>query len=122
MKYVFPFFLAFILWSCDAKKPASPQKSQEKACQQVQANTTIELGVKGMVCQMGCGGSIRKALKETCAVARVEVNYIDSIEEQTILVHYDRKQIAPSQMLSLLSTINDQQFTARIKGTPTNLK
>ena len=75
-----------------------------------------------MVCQMGCGGSIRKALKETCAVERVEVNYIDSLEEQVIKVHYDREQIAPKQMLQVLSELNDHQFTVRTVGSPQTLK
>ena len=38
-----------------------------------------------MVCKMGCGGSIRKALKETCAVEQVDVSYIDTLQEQTHL-------------------------------------
>lgn len=75
-----------------------------------------------MVCQMGCGGSIRKALKETCAVERVEVNYIDSLEEQVIKVHYDRKQIAPKQMLQVIAGLNDRQFTVRTVGSPQALK
>jgi hypothetical protein len=67
---------------------------------------------------MGCGGSIRKALKETCAVERVDVNYIDSLPEQLIKVHYDRQQIAPKQMLLLLSEVNDKQFSVRTIGSP----
>ena len=75
-----------------------------------------------MVCQMGCGGSIRKALKETCAVERVEVNYIDSLEEQVIKVHYNSDQIAPQQMLRVLAGLNDRQFTVRTIGSPQSLK
>lgn len=116
MKYVIPFFLGLLMWSCSAKNEQTTPTKQPKVCRAVQANTTIELGVKGMVCQMGCGGSIRKALKETCAVARVEVNYQDSLEEQIVKVHYDRKQIAPEQMIQLLSSINDRQFTVRTLG------
>jgi hypothetical protein len=71
---------------------------------------------------MGCGGSIRKALKQTCAVERVEVNYIDSLEEQVIKVHYNREQIAPKQMLQVLSGLNDHQFTVRTVGSPQALK
>ncbi len=122
MKYVIPFFLALTLWSCEAKKTVNQDKTVAKVCQPVKANTTVELGVKGMVCQMGCGGSIRKALKETCAVDRVEVNYIDSLEEQIIKVSYDRQKIAPEQMVGVLSKINDKQFTVRSLGTPQSIK
>ena len=84
----------------------------------MQANAIQEIGVQGMVCQMGCGGSIRKALKETCAVERVEVNYIDTLEEQTIKVYYNKAKISPQQMLHILANVNDKQFTVRTIGSP----
>ena len=74
-----------------------------------------------MVCKMGCGGSIRKALKETCAVEQVDVSYIDSLEEQSITVFYDRNKIAPEQMISVLYTINEKQFEVRTLGKPQKL-
>ena len=114
-------FVLFI--SCSqATSQKEQNQPQSKVCQRLKANSTQEIGVKGMVCQMGCGGSIRKALKETCAVERVEVNYIDSLEEQVIKVHYDRQQIAPKQMLQVLSELNDRQFTVRTVGSPQALK
>ena len=123
MKLVLLPTLLVLFISCS---PATSQKeqnqSQSKVCQRLKANSIQEIGVKGMVCQMGCGGSIRKALKETCAVERVEVNYIDSLEEQVIKVHYDREQIAPKQMLQVLSELNDRQFTVRTVGSPQALK
>ena len=122
MKYMIPFFLVLFVWSCQAKKTVSQVKAPSKVCHPVHANTKIDLGVKGMVCQMGCGGSIRKALKETCCVERVEVNYIDSLEEQTITVYYNRQQIAPEQMVGILSKINAKQFTVRSIGTPQSIK
>lgn len=91
-------------------------------CEKVVPNTTVALGVKGMVCQMGCGGSIRKALKQTCAVERVEVKYLDTLEEQTIKVSYDRQKLGPKQMLQILSKINDQQFSVRTIGEPQALR
>ena len=115
--------LLILFISCSQSNTKIEQNEpQAKVCRLVKANTTQEFGVKGMVCQMGCGGSIRKALKETCAVERVEVTYIDSLEEQVIKVHYDRDQIAPQQMLRVLAGLNDHQFTVRTVGSPQALK
>jgi hypothetical protein len=75
-----------------------------------------------MVCQMGCGGSIRKTLKETCAVERVEVTYQDSLEEQTIKVYYNRQKIGPKQMIAMLSKVNEGQFTVRKLAEPAAIK
>ncbi len=123
MKTVLLPTLLILFISCSQTNTKNEQNEpQAKVCKSVKANTTQEIGVKGMVCQMGCGGSIRKALKETCAVERVEVNYIDSLEEQIIKVHYDRDQIAPKQMLLVLAGLNDRQFTVRTVGSPQALK
>ena len=75
-----------------------------------------------MVCQMACGGSIRRALKETCGVERVQINFVDSLEEQQIVVNYDRNKIAPKQMITVLSAINKGQFTVRSIGSPQTIK
>jgi hypothetical protein len=123
MKNVLLPTLLVLFTSCSPATSNNEQNQpQSKLCQRVKANTIQEIAVKGMVCQMGCGGSIRKALKEKCAVERVEVNYIDSLEEQVIKVHYDREQIAPKQMLQVLSELNDRQFTVRTIGSPQALK
>jgi hypothetical protein len=123
MKLVLLPTLLCLFISCSRTNTKNEQNEpQAKVCKSVKANAIQEIGVKGMVCQMGCGGSIRKALKETCAVERVEVNYIDSLEEQVIKVHYNREQIAPKQMLQVLSALNDHQFTVRTLGSPQALK
>jgi hypothetical protein len=116
--FLLPTLLIFFVSCSPATSQNEQNKLQSKVCQRVKANTTQEILVKGMVCKMGCGGSIRKALKETCAVERVDVNYIDSLPEQLIKVHYDRQQIAPKQMLLLLSEVNDKQFSVRTMGSP----
>jgi copper chaperone CopZ len=121
MKYFFSALLVLFLWSCES--PTAKKITDQKAniCTKVIANTSLNLGVKGMVCKMGCGGSIRKALKATCAVEKVDVSYIDTLEEQSIVVYYDRSKIAPEQMISVLNTINDRQFEVKTLGKPQKL-
>jgi copper chaperone CopZ len=121
MKYIFSILLALLLWSCESPTVKNSTDQNANVCTKVIANTSLDLGVKGMVCKMGCGGSIRKALKETCAVDQVDVSYIDTLQEQTITVYYDRNKIAPGQMISVLNTINEKQFEVRTLGKPKNL-
>lgn len=121
MKYVLPIILTLLMWSCESPRAKKTTDQNAKICTKVLANTSINLGVKGMVCKMGCGGSIRKALKETCAVHQVDVSYIDTLEEQSITVYYDRNKIAPEQMISVLNKINDKQFEVRTLGKPQKL-
>ena len=119
MKTFLYIFAIGFLFSCQGKNVSV--KKKENSQQQVitvHANSQVEFEVEGMVCQMGCGGRIRKALKETCAVERIEVNYKDTLEEQTIKVYYNKAKISPQQMLHILANVNDKQFTVRTIGSP----
>jgi copper chaperone CopZ len=121
MKYILSIFLALLILSCESPTAKKTTDQNTKVCTEVNANTSLNLGVKGMVCKMGCGGSIRKALKATCAVEKVDVSFIDTLEEQSIIVYYDRSKVAPEQMISVLNTINDKQFEVRTLGKPQKL-
>jgi len=121
MKYVISILLTILLWSCESRNAKNSTDQSANVCTKVTANTSQDFGVKGMVCKMGCGGSIRKALKETCAVDQVAVSYIDTLQEQSITVYYDRNKIAPEQMITVLNKINDKQFEVRTLGKPKNL-
>jgi hypothetical protein len=118
MKYFFPLVFLCLSYACHTEQPAKSIENHASVCKPTKATASIEIGVKGMVCQMGCGGSIRKALKETCAVEKVDVAYQDSLEEQVIKVYYSHTKIAPSQLLKVLSGINNKQFTVRQIGKP----
>jgi copper chaperone CopZ len=74
------------------------------------ANQKITFEVEGMVCKMGCGGSIRKALLETKSVSQVDVDYQDDRTKQIVSVFYNKGQINKSAIVKLLETINDKQF------------
>jgi len=74
------------------------------------ANQKITFEVEGMVCKMGCGGSIRKALLETKSVSQVDVDYQEDRTKQIVSVFYNKGQINKSAIVKLLETINDKQF------------
>jgi hypothetical protein len=91
MKNVLLPTLLVLFTSCSPATSNNEQNQpQSKLCQRVKANTIQEIAVKGMVCQMGCGGSIRKALKETCAVERVEVRRSQAPRHLRSDVDYER--------------------------------
>jgi hypothetical protein len=98
--------LNFLLLSCSesAKNEVNTPKTISVA------NQKITLEVEGMVCKMGCGGSIRKALLETKSVSQVDVDYQDDRTKQIVSVSYNKGQINKSAIVKLLETINDKQF------------
>ena len=77
------------------------------------ANTKLALSVQGMVCKMGCGGSIRKELLATNAVEKVEVDFVEDKEAQLITVYYNNSRSSKEKLLKVINEMNDKQFTAQ---------
>ena len=115
MKSLFYSLIVAVLFSCqDSSEKSIPVTVNQKKALKVHANSQADFVVEGMVCQMGCGGSIRKELKRTQAVERVEVNFIEKKKEQVVQVSYDSTLINTTKMAALLNTINDRQFKAKL--------
>ncbi len=114
MKTIPYFIVLSFLISCQGT--VTQEKKQETKTEKalpVHANAQIDFSVEGMVCQMGCGGSMRKELKKTGAVDRVEVNFIENEKVQLVKVLFDSTLISEKKISSILNTMNDHQFTAK---------
>jgi copper chaperone CopZ len=105
-----------LLFACS---PNEQQKSISKSTQsnKVVPNQILVAEVEGMVCKMGCGGAIRKELVETKAVSRVEIDYQEGSQKQTIKVHFDTQLISETQIVRKLEKINNKQFKVYPIGT-----
>ena len=115
MKFIVPFILLFIL-SCqrDASYNANSdvQKLEELAEEKKpEADYQCVAKVSGMVCKMGCGGTIRKELKSLRGVSRVAVDYEENREEQIISVFYNSRFHDEKEIYAELEKINNGQFT-----------
>jgi copper chaperone CopZ len=115
MKMFYYSLVIAVLFSCQEKSEKSKPLSVKKTNTiEVQANSLADFAVEGMVCQMGCGGSIRKELKMTGAVERVEVNFVEEQKEQVVHVQYDSTLITTLKITAILNSINDRQFKASL--------
>ena len=115
MKFIVPFILLFIL-SChsDASHNANSdvQKLEELAQEKKpEADYQCVAKVSGMVCKMGCGGTIRKELKSLRGVSRVAVDYEENREEQIIRIFYNSRFQNEEEIYAELEKINKGQFT-----------
>ncbi len=90
-------------------KNASPKK--EKTEISVVPNRMLTVEIEGMSCEMNCGGSIRKGLKKTGAVSRVEFVWVEEAEKQVTKISYDDKKIDEAKIVALIEKLNDGQFT-----------
>jgi copper chaperone CopZ len=70
-----------------------------------------------MVCEMGCGSSIRKALKDTKAVDRCSIDFKDERKVNVATISFDSTAITKDKIVTIISTLNDKQFKVSVKYT-----
>ena len=104
-------FVAFVINGCQETQKTSKKQVKQEI---LHVNKTIQLTIKGMVCEMGCGSSIRKALIETKAVKKCVIYFKEKRAENTVLIGYDSTKITPKKITQILSSINDKQFTLKL--------
>ncbi len=112
MKRLLTFTLLLSLFSCSD----SSLKNKDKKEQVAISNETLVTEVEGMVCSMGCGGSIRKELKSTGAVSRVEVDFDEEKEKQTVKITYDNRLISKKEIVERIEKLNKGQFSVSVIG------
>lgn len=88
------------------------EKGKKETKAPVKTNSVLTMEIEGMTCEMGCGGTIRKELKATGAVGRVKfIDFTEGQEKQTARVAFDSTKISAEELIKIVSTINENQFT-----------
>jgi len=90
------------------------QVENKEAPVKVNVNKTISLNIEGMVCEMGCGSSIRKALKDTKAVDRCSFDFKDERKVNVATISFDSTAITKDKIVSIISSLNDKQFKVNL--------
>jgi copper chaperone CopZ len=111
----FTLISAVILLGACSSEPEKIHLRTEKGPRQevsdVAANSLMTMDVQGMTCEMGCGGSIRKELKGTGAVARVRYDFVEGEQTQKAYISFDSTKITAEEMVDIVEKMNDQQFS-----------
>lgn len=76
------------------------------------ANAVAEFEIEGMVCEMGCGASLRKGLYETGFVSEVKVDYAEENPSNLIEIYFNKDNISTDKMKEIIESLNDKQFKA----------
>lgn len=114
MRKVFIFIGVALLAGCTSEtNPAeSPETTQTEEVQEAVVSThKMTMEVEGMVCKMGCGGSIRKGLKELGGVESVEFDFVEDRVTNVATVLFDEKKVSQEVMVEKVKELNDGQFS-----------
>lgn len=77
---------------------------------EVQANKLLTVDIDGMVCEKGCGSSIRKELMNTNAIESCEFDFQTDRKTNTVKIAFDKDKITVDKIVSILNTMNEKQF------------
>lgn len=108
--------------SAEPSKSADTSAKSEKLNKKelaVTPNRKLTLEVEGMVCEMGCGGTIRKELKGTGGVARCSFDFKGENVPSTATIEFDKDKISADRIAKIIEKLNDGQFTVDKMDTET---
>ena len=112
--FIFVFLASFIFNSCNSEPKEIIVKKERgkttKKSQKVIPNKSLKVKVSGMMCEMGCGGSIRTELKAGGGIDRVIYDFKDGEKEQFAEIRYDDRITDQGKIVKLIEAIQDGKF------------
>ena len=108
--YIVAFF--FVASACSSDTSIAELDNEETTNEVVVVvpNRLLTMEIDGMVCEMGCGGSIRKELKGTGGVSSVEFNFEEERATNIAKVSFDKNLVTVDEIIKAVSEMQDGQF------------
>lgn len=105
--------LFFVAGCTSEEKPVFIRKESHTVSEpnKVVSNKLVSMEIEGMTCVMGCGASIRKELYTTKAVSSVEFDFKEDRKINTAKIAFDSAKISIDEMVSIISKMNEKQFS-----------
>lgn len=112
-KIVYLSVFALSLVACNSEEANVANEDQQEEVQKAEpvADKVMTMEVKGMMCKMNCGGSIRKSLKATGGVTKVEFDFEDGRETNVAKISFDSKLVNEQQMMEAVTSLYDHQYS-----------
>lgn len=108
----------FILLSVTLFSGQACSSGQQKATapasavqEEVIPNRKLSVEIEGMVCEKGCGASIRKALKATGGVSTCSFDFAEERKQNTAVIEFDKDKVTADKLIDIITTINEKQFS-----------
>lgn len=111
-KIVFVLTTGILLSACSSEQEKVNTETIEAKTTDVVVNPNqlLAMEIDGMVCQMGCGGAIRKGLKDTKGVASVEFDFEEERKTNVAKIAYDKSIVSSEELITVVSKLNEGQF------------
>lgn len=103
-KFIFVLAAAVLYMSCSDSMPV--EVTVEERVADIE-KTVARIGVDGMMCEIACGGKIRKELSELGGVALATIDYDDDAEVNYALVEYNPALVSERELVQTINRIGD---------------
>ena len=112
-------FAVLLMTACSSETASTEQNGNSETTEMVEVtpNKVMKMEIEGMVCKMGCGGSIRKELKASEGVSQVEFDFEEERESNTATIYFDSKKITEKKIIEIVSALNNKQFSVGLTST-----
>lgn len=120
MKKILYFALSItLLTACGSEAENSAEVDEQEVVEmsEVTPNKIMTMEIEGMVCKMGCGGSIRKELKASGGVSQVEFDFEEERASNKATIYFDSKKITEKKIIEIVSALNSKQFSVGLTST-----
>lgn len=108
-KVLFVLIGVSLLVGCGSKEDGNGHEGdqeQQHETSMVAANETLNLGIEGMVCSVGCAKAIEEKVGGMDGVASCVVSF----KEGTAEIKFDNKLISSENIKETITTMNDGQY------------
>ena len=111
-KIVFVLTTGILLSACSSEQEKVNTETIEAKTTDVVVNPNqlLTMEIDGMVCQMGCGGSIRKEMLKTEAVESCEFDFEEERKTNVAKIAYDKSIVSSEELITVVSKLNEGQF------------
>lgn len=99
------------LFACQSGSSSNVKEVSDEDIARTVATHMAEIEVEGMTCEMGCGSEIRKALRNTGSVARVDFDFQADRKVNLAKVQFDSETIDVQEMKRVIESLNKGKFT-----------
>ncbi len=101
--------LIAVVFACNSGSNVRIEHSEQVA----QAEKTVaKIAVDGMMCEIACGGKIRKELSEMQGVANASIEFTEGADLNYALVEYNPDLVKEDQLIACINTISDGDLYA----------
>ena len=110
-------FGSLLLISCGGEKK-NDKKDEKKDTTAVVAapkmevtpNAIAELGIKGMVCEMNCVGTVKKTVLALAGVSSWDMEFDSEKDLNHAKVKFDKTVVSEKQMVEAIEQLNEGQY------------